>query len=306
MALVVSDIEDIECGPDGLSWTSGGQFGNGPEGPVIRKPVPPLGIIDSHYLLRRLFLGGDTIQGVGHLHGASRSESSDSSFQPSRSAILLRSKSSSPTEPILPNGLRKRSNPPRFGGNEDEAERENRLVGRSPLANRSNSQIILAGSDSTYSQAQVVKPNPAEISILQQKISRSRDSIFTSDAVGRRVWQENHARSQSAEWIPEDGGSRLQIRMRNLSGLHRSPSPSIRCVSTCTQSKRQVSRKAVAQGARSTVAVISPRRHASTGDALPRRREDATTRLDKRHENFTDPEDDELVNEIMRGWQKRK
>lgn len=306
VALVVSITEDIECGPDGLSWTSGGRFGNGPEGPVVWRPVSPLGVVDSHYFLRRLFLGGNTIQGVGHFHGASWAESSDNSVQPSRNAILLRSTSSSPTEPILPSGFRKRSNPPRCDRNEDEAEPEHRPVRRSPLANRSNSQVILADSDSSCSQTQVVKPGPARASILQQKFSRSRDSVYTSDAVDRRVRQENHARSQSPEWIPEDGGSNLQVRMRNLSGLYSSPSPSIRCVSAYTQSKKQVSKKAAAQSAMTVVAVISPRRHASTGDALPRRREDATTRLDKRHENFTDPEDDELVDEILRGWQRRK
>lgn len=306
----MSVTEDIECG---LSWTPGGRLGNGPEGPVVGKLLSPLGVIDSHYFLRRLFLGGNTLQRAGHFQGASWSESSDTTLQPSRSVLLLRPNSTPSKEPILASGLRKQSDPPMFDGNEDEARKEHRPIRPSPLANRSNSRVILSDSDSSSSQAPVIKPDPAKISILNGKIVRSQGPVhglmYASDLIDPWVMRGNHARSQSPQWTPEDKGSNLHDKMRNLSGVYNSPTPSVRCVSECTQLEAEAAKKNLARTKASTgmaAAAASARRHASTGNALPWRKEDPLTRLDKRHENFTDPDDDELVNAIMRQWQRKR
>ena len=213
------------------------------------------------------------------------------------------SNSPSSKESIVSSGLRKRSNPLRFDGNEDEARKDYRPIRPSPLANRSNSQIILSDSDSTSSQAPVLKPDPAKLSFMQRKSTRSRGPVYSSDPINQQIIEGCQVRSQSPEWTADDGGSNRQDKRRNLSGAHESPIPSIRSVSEVKVSERDFG---VGERTPSVAVATNPRRHASTGNVLPWRRDDPMTRLDKRHENITDPDDDELVNTIMKGWHNKR
>ncbi|MCJ1404201.1 hypothetical protein MMC11_007426 [Xylographa trunciseda] len=110
VAIVVHSNDLINCDANGLSWSPGGPHGDPPMGPITSTPISPLGIITSHYFLRRLFLGVNDIRKLGQYTQTSWAKSTDKYIGPDRNVPMPTHGSPPSTESFPAHGLRKRSN----------------------------------------------------------------------------------------------------------------------------------------------------------------------------------------------------